>query len=475
MDKKMYVGIDMGTNSVGMAVTDEEYNLYRVKGKDLWCSRLFTEADTAAERRTNRISRRRRQREVARQGVLRELFAEEINKVDEGFFARLDESKYHLEDRDSEQKYTLFTDTGYTDKDYFKDYPTIFHLRNELLHPVKNSYDVRLVYLAIANMFKHRGNFLNESLDADKITSSADEAYRSLVETAMMYSIEFPENINVKKFIDIIGENGVSRSKHLENVCEYLEITKKDKQAYEILKLVCGMSGVLINIYGDEVIDEENKKFSICFRDSNYEEKEGEALELLGDEYFELLEAIKEIHDIGMLAGIIKGHKYLSEARVDLYEQHKKDLDMLQHVLKKYDMKAYDEMFRVMKAGNYSAYVGSVNAHSKKIRRNGGDGRTREEFYKNVKAVLKKFPEDDEEIKTILSEIDSETFMPKQLTASNGVIPNQLHVSELKAILTNAEKYLPFLLGKDESGLTVSERIVELFRFHIPYYVGPIG
>lgn len=62
---------------------------------------------------------------------------------------------------------------------------------------------------------------------------------------------------------------------------------------------------------------------------------------------------------------------------------------MLQHVLKKYDMKAYDEMFRVMKAGNYSAYVGSVNAHSKKIRRNGGDGRTREEFYKNVKAVLK--------------------------------------------------------------------------------------
>ena len=61
--------------------------------------------------------------------------------------------------------------------------------------------------------------------------------------------------------------------------------------------------------------------------------------------------------------------------------------------------------------------------------------------------------------------------MPKQLTASNGVIPNQLHVSELKAILTNAEKYLSFLLDKDESGLTVSERIVELFRFHIPYYI----
>lgn len=27
----MYIGIDMGTSSVGMAVTDENYNLYRVK------------------------------------------------------------------------------------------------------------------------------------------------------------------------------------------------------------------------------------------------------------------------------------------------------------------------------------------------------------------------------------------------------------------------------------------------------------
>ena len=86
MDKKMYVGIDMGTNSVGLAVTDENYNLYRVKGKDFWTSRLFEKASTAAERRTNRISRRRRQRETARQGILRELFSDEINKVDAGFF-----------------------------------------------------------------------------------------------------------------------------------------------------------------------------------------------------------------------------------------------------------------------------------------------------------------------------------------------------------------------------------------------------
>ncbi|MBQ3513093.1 MAG: type II CRISPR RNA-guided endonuclease Cas9 [Lachnospiraceae bacterium] len=473
--KKMYVGIDMGTNSVGMAVTDENYNLYRVKGKDFWCSRVFAEANTAAERRINRTSRRRRQREVARQGVLREFFSCEINKVDEGFFARLDESKYYMEDRDNQQPYTLFADDGYTDKDYFKDYPTIFHLRNELLHPTKDTYDVRLVYLAIANMFKHRGHFLNETLDVEKISSGAEEVYQFLVEAAMMYAIELPTSVDVEQLVNIISEKGVSRSKHLENAGEYLGISKKDKQAYEMLKLICGMSGILFNIYGEEVIDEENKKFSLNFRDSNYEEKEGQAFEILGDDYFELLEIIKEFHDICMLSSIIKGNKYLSESRVELFEEHKKDRKMLQSVLKKYDMKAYNEMFRVMKEGNYSAYVGSVNAHGKKVRRNGGKGRSEEDFYKTVKKVIGNFPEDDENVKTILAKIENETFMPKQLTVSNGVIPNQLHASEMKAILTNAEKYLPFLLDKDESGLTVSQRILQLFTFHIPYYIGPIG
>lgn len=475
MDKKMYVGIDMGTNSVGMAVTDENYNLYRVKGKDFWCSRLFDRAETAAERRVNRTSRRRRQREVARQGVLRQLFAEEINKVDEGFFARLDESKYYMEDRENKQPYALFADTGYTDKEYYKDYPTIFHLRNELLHPKKDAYDVRLVYLAISNMFKHRGHFLNESLDIDELELNEDEMYQLLVDNAMMYGIEFPASVDGKKIIDIIGEKGVSRSKHLDNLSEYLGITKRNKPAYEILKLICGMSGELIKIYGEEVIDCEEKKIKLSFREGNYEEIEGNILEILGDEYFELIDTIKKIHDAGMLSSVIKGHKYLSEARVELYEEHKKDLHLLQSVMRKYDMNAYDKMFRVMQDGNYSDYVGSVNSHGKKIRRSGSKKRTQESFYKSVESAIKDFPQDDEGVKLILEKIKNETFMPKQLTAANGIIPNQLHAAEMKAILKNAEQYLPFLLEKDESNLTVSERIVKLFTFHIPYYVGPIG
>lgn len=41
-----YLGLDMGTNSVGWAVTDKEYRVLRAKGKDLWGIREFDEADT---------------------------------------------------------------------------------------------------------------------------------------------------------------------------------------------------------------------------------------------------------------------------------------------------------------------------------------------------------------------------------------------------------------------------------------------
>ena len=93
MAQKYYLGLDMGTSSLGWAVTDSEYHLLRAKGKDLWGVRLFPEAEAAAGRRTNRISRRRLQREKARIGFVRDVFADAIGKVDPGFYQRLDDSK----------------------------------------------------------------------------------------------------------------------------------------------------------------------------------------------------------------------------------------------------------------------------------------------------------------------------------------------------------------------------------------------
>ena len=162
-----YLGLDMGTSSVGWAVTDSNYNLLRAKGKDLWGIREFEESETAADSRTHRISRRRRQRELARMGMLKIYFNDAINDIDPDFFTRLENSKYHLEDKDETVRYpnAVFNDENYTDKDYFTQYPTIFHLRSELINNPE-PHDARLVYLAIANLFK-RSTSLMPALTAN--------------------------------------------------------------------------------------------------------------------------------------------------------------------------------------------------------------------------------------------------------------------------------------------------------------------
>lgn len=57
MEQNYYLGLDMGTSSLGWAVTDEKYQLLRRKGKDLWGVRLFSEAETAADRRSHRLGK----------------------------------------------------------------------------------------------------------------------------------------------------------------------------------------------------------------------------------------------------------------------------------------------------------------------------------------------------------------------------------------------------------------------------------
>lgn len=75
----------------------------------------------------------------------------------------------------------------------------------------------------------------------------------------------------------------------------------------------------------------------------------------------------------------------------------------------------------------------------------------------------------------MFDEIENSTFMPKQVTKDNGVIPMQLNEKELVAILDNAKQYLPFLLNKDSDGKTVYEKIKALFEYRIPYYIGPLN
>ena len=93
-----YLGIDVGTDSVGYAVTDEQYHVLNFRGRAMWGTRLFDAAQTAESRRLMRTNRRRLQRKRWRIELLQELFAEEICKIDPGFFSAY-EGQYALAGR----------------------------------------------------------------------------------------------------------------------------------------------------------------------------------------------------------------------------------------------------------------------------------------------------------------------------------------------------------------------------------------
>ena len=476
--KDYFIGLDMGTASLGWAVTDQEYNLKRAKGKDLWGVRLFEEAKTAAERRVNRVSRRRRQREKARVGLLRDYFADAIDEVDPGFYQRCEESKYRLEDRsdDNRQPFALFIDSGYTDIDYYKQYPTIYHLRSELIES-KESHDVRLVYLAILNMFRHRGHFLNAELEDTSDLGSIMETYNEFYNAIIGVGINYPKATDLIKLEEILNKGGISRTKKVEEVRECLSITKskENKIAIELIKLICGMSVKVSALSQDGTVDnEELLKKAFSFRDSDYDEKIYEIEDNLPDEIVDIIEKAKNVHDVCLLSNIRKNYTYLSQARVADYNKHKEDLDRLQSLVKKYTPSEYTAFFREMGVDNYSAYVGSVNSGKEKVRRC-GKVVSRDDFYKRVKKLISEMPQDDIEVNRVVQDIENECFMPKQLTASNGVIPNQLHVSELRRILDNASHYLEFLNNIDDTGLTVKEQIEQIYKFQIPYYIGPLN
>lgn len=475
-----YLGLDMGTDSVGWAVTDPDYHLLRFRGKDMWGVREFERAEGAADRRSKRIDRRALQRRNARIAMLKDYFSDAIAEVDPDFLARLDNSKYFLEDKDENVNTAnvLFNDPDYQDKDYYRQYKTIFHLRSDLIHNTQ-PHDVRLVYLALLNLFKHRGHFLNAALSdsAEGRGRSTVDIYHDVQNSAReQFNIELPDLSaeQVAQMEDILSRRDLSRTEKTEQVRELLGVEKSAKNSLEVIKALCGRKVKLSAISAAGESGDEDVTFS--FLDESYAEEEEKIRNAVDSEGLQAISYMKELHDHASLKELLMDKEYLSDARIELYNKHHRDLMLLKKLYRKYGTEEQRRiMFRSQEPGTYSAYVNSYNTDGHKQRRD-FKKRTRDELYKQLRAVLGEWKKEheDAEIDYVLSEMEKETFLPKQLTSANGIIPNQLHLREVKQILKNASGYLPFLREKDESGLTVAQRIEQLFSFHIPYYVGPV-
>lgn len=450
------IGLDIGVASVGVAVTDEENNLLKRNNKNMWLSRIFTEAKPAKDRRMLRGARRRIDRKRERINILKSLIQEDMEKEYPNFFQMLKESSLIGEEKIASEKvlgikYNIFSQSNYTDKSYYEKYPTIYHLRKYLTDE-EEKVDIRLVYLAIHHIIKYRGNFLYEgefSENTEEVEEKLDNILKYLKD-----NYEIVLKCEKKDILELLIQKNISKSNKKDRLITMFDYLKDDKQiVVNIVNSILGYSFELTKIFDVQL---EKSKISFATEIENEEE-----IKSCLEENLEIYENMNSIYSWYILQDILNGKKYISEAFIEKYNKYSKDLKLLKEVYKQYLKDEYNDMFKKVGTNNYVSYNGKNRGKScKKCKP--------EDFFNELKKKIETLPESCEEKEKILKQIADNNFLRKINVIDNGAIPHQLHERELKKILDNQSKYYCTLKEN-------KEKIVNLFSFRIPYYVGPLS
>ena len=479
MQNEYSIGLDIGTSSVGWAVINpntyeiikkntlrSNYNLItgeetkKIQRKALWGVRLFEEANTAASRRIARSTRRRYDRRRKRIKLLQEIFKDEINKVDNHFFDKLNTSFYSPKDinnikvnLDDYDKMNIFSNNKRNGID--KKYPTIYHLRYDLINnPDKK--DIRLVYLALHHIIKYRGNFLydNDNFKVNDI-SIADKLKETfeLIDDRELF--ELNTNVDYRNLENIIlGESKNDVSVNLKK--ELRNIIDDSKIADEMVKLIIGNKFNILTIFGLEKEEECIEKIS--FNGSEYDDNYDKLLNQLNDK-IEILEELKELYDAIFIKKMFNSETAttISALMVEKYDKHKKDLKELKTLLKE-DKNEYKRIFKSSDKEKciYEKYVDNNIEYN--------------DFKNELKKALEKVKNIDLADK-ISIELNNETYLPRITSTDNSKYPYQFNKEELRKIIEHQSKYYPFL--KDE--INGVNKIEKILSFRIPYYVGPLN
>ncbi len=489
MQKEYSIGLDIGTSSVGWSVIDSNtykvikkntlvnhYNLNtseetkEIKEKALWGVRLFEEAETAVNRRMARSTRRRYDRRRKRIKLLQEIFKNEINKVDNEFFEKLKTSFYSPEDINN-IKINL---TDFDKKNIFsnnkrngtpKKYPTIYHLRNELVNNPEQK-DIRLVYLALHHIIKYRGNFLynndNFKVNDINIADKLKEAFE-LIDDKELFTLN--TEIDYKNLESII----LGKSKNDVNVNlkkEFKNIIDDSKIADELVKLIIGNKFNVLTIFGLE--KEEDCIEKISFNGSEYDDNYDKLSSQLSDK-IEILEELKELYDAIFIKKMFNSENAttISALMVEKYDKHKKDLKELKSLLKENK----NEYKRIFKSSDkekciYEKYIENIKEKGRKGKNFGDYTIFKNELEKSLKAT-----KNVDLANKISIELNNETYLPRITSTDNSKYPYQFNKEELKKIIEHQSKYYPFL--KDE--INGVNKIEKILSFRIPYYVGPLN
>lgn len=483
------IGLDIGTGSVGWCLTDNNGHLLKINRKgdngktyrnSAWGVRLFASADTAADCRIKRSTRRRYNRRRARIIELRKIMSEMIMPVDPNFYARLDEAFLWNEDKSDKAKapFLLFNDKELYDIKYYKKYPTIYHLRKYLLE-TKEKADPRFIYLALHHMMKYRGHFLFEGQSFEAIDNIKDTfiELEQLINVYVKGKEEIEDNNkNNDKYEAIkicLADNKVKNKDKKENITDiFIKAGYDNKYSKELAAAVLGYEfnvGIIVN--DNSLTDEDGKALKAKFADAKYEEQEEKLSDTLGERYY-IVEALKKIYSWKVLHSILGDSMFLSCAMVDKYEKHGEQLTALKNLFHKYiSQDEYSEFFHQEKNKegkyivNYANYIKGIKRLNNESNKNSN---ANQQLYQSIKKILGKRAADDEVYKNILTEMEQETFLEKINNVDNSAIPYQLNLIEMDKILTQQGVYYKEL--KDNK-----EILLKMLTSKIPYYVGPLN
>lgn len=463
------IGLDMGTGSVGWSVVDENGKLLHFKKQPTWGSRLFDSAQPASEARVHRGQRRRYVRRRWRLNLLQDLFGEEMTQVDPEFFTRLNMSRLVEGD-------PIFNGDDFTIDDYYRRFPTIYHLRKWLMETDEKA-DLRLVYLAMHNIVKHRGNFLREdeknlrSKDANP-TKASKAFYAALKEWCAARDYGEPADKSAQLTKILLNEEKLNRSSLAQEIVPLVVISgaenldpKRASKAFANAML--GLAAEFKDIFGDFAC--EKTKVSL-----GAEEDLDALKEACPDDSVELLDALCGVYSAFVLQGLLSyaPGESISANMIKKYEQYDADLEILKGLVREYCSKeAYKAFFRgptyheldaedpsedysYDKAQGYTAY----NLHKLGY----------DDFKKEVEKLFKGTgATSDERYVDMIARFERQQFLRRLKTSDNGSIYYQLHLEELKVIIENQGRFYPFL-RRDAA------KIESLVSFRIPYYVGPL-
>jgi CRISPR-associated endonuclease Csn1 len=509
MDNKKYkIGLDIGSNSVGWCVTDEDFKIVEKDNKKLWGVLLFEEQQSNQARRANRGARRRIERKRKRILYLQEIFKNEIDKIDPTFFGRLNESFKQKEDKKYKDKYTLFIDKTFNDKTFFKKYPTIYHLQKELMES-DSKKDIRLIYLAIANCIKDRGNFLSSKKPENyKVEFSKDETKEKLMSALKELSFymsdeeKIPYDFDSGTFLsdnfDEILKNNFAKTNNDKKI-EYNNIFVDEiknartfkNSIFEFAKLVLCGNKITLDKYFKDYIDDKKLEYKVS------EEQEIQLNKILEkckdpDNLIKAINNLESIYQSLQLLNIFKGNvKTLPDALVARFDNYKKDLKNIKEQVKsKFGKDIYYEIFINPKLQkdknsngnennhNYVHYTSSYRNYDVKNKtinkcKLNTSKCSRDEFVDYLKKVLKleKRTDDNAELYDLVTKED---FLLKPKTHENSIFPYQLKYNVVKTIIEKQKKHYKFFDDVDEDGYKNEDKILSILSFRIPYYYGPL-